>query len=142
MAVPQRVLSRITLLLLATCLSLPALAQDPPPTSVVSIYHIAPGKHVDFLKWMAAREAVDAEAGVQATQWYVHVTGDSWDFVSIAPDMDDATADKVDEMARARGLKVGPPASIELRTLIGSHTDTITRGRMSAARLLQGATGP
>lgn len=142
MPFPRRVLNRIALLLLAVCLSLPALAQDPPPRSVVSIYHVAPGKHVDFLKWMAAREAIDVEAGVQATQWYVHVTGDSWDFVGISPDIDDATADKVEEMARKRGLKVGPPASVEFRTMIGSHTDTIAVGPTTAARLLQGATGP
>lgn len=141
MPVPQRVLVRIALLLLVACLSLPALAQDPPPTSVVSIYRIAPGKHVDFLKWMAAREAIDTEAGVQATQWYVHRTGDSWDFVAISPDIDDATAEKVDTMARKRGLKVGPPASVEFRTMVASHTDTIAAGPMSAARLLQGATG-
>ncbi|GAA4864072.1 hypothetical protein GCM10023332_15260 [Luteimonas vadosa] len=128
-------------LLLAAFLAFPVGAQEPPPYSVVSIYRVAPGKHVDFLKWMAAREAVDKEAGVAPTQWYAHQTGDSWDFVGVSPNIDDATADRVDEMARKRGLKVGPTASIEFRSIIASHTDTIAVGPVSADFLLKGATG-
>lgn len=131
-----------TVALLAACLAVPAWAQDPPPASVVSIYRIAPGKHVDFLRWMAVREAVDKEAGVAATQWYAHRTGDSWDFVGISPDIDSATSDKIDALARKRGLKVGPPASVEFRTMVASHTDTIAVGPVSADFLLKGATAP
>ena len=141
MSVSQRILNRAALLVLAICLSLPALAQDPAPKAVISIYHVAPGKQLDFLKWMAAREALDKEAGVTATQWYVHLTGDSWDYVGISPDIDDATADKVDAMARERGLTAGPQASIEFRTMVASHTDTIAIGPRTAAELLQSATG-
>ncbi len=137
----KRLFSGIALFLLAACLALPAWAQDPPPKSVVSLYRIAPGKHVDFLKWMAAREAIDKEAGVAATQWYVHLTGDSWDFVAIAPDVDDATSDKLDALARERGLKVGPMASVEFRTMVASHTDTIAVGPTTAAHLLEAVTG-
>ena len=35
-----------------------------PPTAIVSLYRIAPGKHLDFLKWMAEAAAVNKEAGV------------------------------------------------------------------------------
>ena len=77
--------------------------QDEPRQVVISIYHIAPGKHVDFLKWMAAREAVSEAAGVAPTQWYVHVDGDSWDYVAISPDLSDEQQDKVNaDFARNR----------------------------------------
>src|SRR5262245_9335943 len=43
-----------------------AVAAEPkpeaaPPRAIVTIYHIAPGKHLDFLKWWAAQEAVEKE---------------------------------------------------------------------------------
>ena len=120
----------------------PASAQEPARTAIVAIYHVAPGKHLDFLKWMAAREAIDREAGVPATQWYAHMDGDSWDYVAIQPDMDDATSDKVDEMARKRGLKVGPQGGLELRHMIASHTDTFAAGPLTAAQLVERVTAP
>ena len=95
----------------------PAPAQQRPETAVVSIYRVAPGKHLEFLKWMAARDAADRDVGVPATQWYAHVSGDSWDYVAIAPDLDDATADKVDAAASKRGLTTGPRAGLEFRLL-------------------------
>ena len=49
--------------------ALPAMSQQPSGRAIVSLYRIAPGKQLDFLKWMAAREAIDRAAGVAATQW-------------------------------------------------------------------------
>ena len=34
---------------------------------VVSIYHVAPGKHLDFLRWQAARRAVLPRASADAS---------------------------------------------------------------------------
>ena len=53
--------------------------------SVVTIYNVAAGKHLDFLKWMAENEAVAKEAGAPTAQWYVHHNGAGWDYISIAP---------------------------------------------------------
>lgn len=142
MIVSKRLLSGLALLLLTVCFALPAAAQDKPPTSIVSIYHVAPGKQLDFLKWMAAREAVDKEAGVASTQWYAHMEGDSWDYVGIAPDIDDATADKIDEMQRKRGLKTGARGGLEFRSMISSHTDTIAAGPITAAQMVKAGTAP
>ena len=111
-------------------------------TATVSIYRVAPGKHLEFLKWMAAREALDGEAGVPATQWYAHMSGDSWDYVAIGPDLDEATSDKVDAAARKRGLTVGPKAGLEFRQLMGWHSDTVVAGPMSATQLVDAATAP
>ncbi|MEO6263974.1 MAG: hypothetical protein ABIO58_03270 [Luteimonas sp.] len=118
------------------------LAQDSADTAIVSIYRIAPGKHLEFLKWMAAREAADKEAGVPATQWYRHLDGDSWDYIAIAPDVDDAMGSKSDAMAKKRGMAVGMKAGLELRGLMASHTDTIVAGPSTATELVQEASQP
>ena len=130
---------------IALVCALPALADPPkePPTAMVAIYHVAPGKHVDFLKWMAAREAVGKEAGLPAVQWYAHMDGDSWDYVAIAPKLSDADTKKADELAKKKkGLKVGPMGGIEFRALIASHTDTVAAGPLSAAEILKAVTTP
>jgi len=135
-------MSRLTHVLRATLLSvallapLASFAQDQGHQAIISIYRVAPGKHLDFMKWMAAREAVDREAGVQPTQWYGHLDGDSWDYVAIAPNQDQATSDKVDGLARKHGLKVGMASGLELRTMMASHTDTISAGPYSASDLI------
>ena len=120
----------------------PAPAQQRPETALVSIYRVAPGKHLEFLKWMAARDAADRDAGVSATQWYAHLSGDSWDYVAIAPDLDDATSDKVDAAARKRGLTVGPKAGLEFRQMMGWHSDTLVAGPMTATQLVENASKP
>jgi len=135
-------MSHITRVLRATVLSvallapLASFAQDQGHQAIISIYRVAPGKQLDFMKWMAAREAVDREAGVQPTQWYAHLDGDSWDYVAIAPNQDQATSDKVDGLARKHGLKVGMASGLELRTMMASHTDTISAGPYSASDLI------
>lgn len=133
---------RATLLSAALLVPLASLAQDRGHQAIVSIYRIAPGKQLDFIKWMAAREAVDREAGVQPTQWYAHLDGDSWDYVGISPNTDQATSDKVDALARKHGLKVGMASGLELRTLMASHTDTISAGPFSASELISRLSQP
>ncbi|MFL6592637.1 MAG: hypothetical protein ACJ8GK_08030 [Luteimonas sp.] len=118
-----------------------APAQDRHPPSIVSIYRIAPGHQVDFLKWMAAREALARQLGVPDTQWYRHLDGDSWDYVAIAPDtrtMDD----KLDATAKQKGLTSGVKASLELRQWMAVHTDTYAAGPMTAEQMAQEASAP
>jgi hypothetical protein len=112
-------------------------AADEPGKAIVSLYRVAPGKHRDFLKWFAAREALNKEAGVAATQWYVHVNGDSWDFITVGPELSEAQSAKLDELASKKGLTTGFKGALELREYLGSHTDTSVRGPVSAAQLLQ-----
>ena len=119
----------------------PVYAQDPGHV-IVAIYRVAPGKQLEFLKWMATREAIDREAGVGATQWYAHMSGDSWDYVAISPDIDDATSDKIDEMTRKRGMKAGPQGGLEFRAMVASHTDTLAAGPLTAAQMVDRASKP
>jgi hypothetical protein len=113
-----------------------ACAQDSDRV-VVSIYHIAPGKHLDFLRWQAARDAAATEAGIAATQWYAHLDGDSWDYVSIAPATSDAQDKKVDAILKGKKLTTGYKSALEFRTMIASHTDTFARGPTTAAALVE-----
>jgi hypothetical protein len=125
------------------CAPLAAMAADAsePGKVVIGIYHAAPGKQLELLKWLAARDAIDKEAGVPATQLYAHVDGDSWDYLAIAPKLSEADDAKVEELAKKKGLKVGMPAGLEFRSMITSHTDTAARGPTTAADLVKMATG-
>jgi hypothetical protein len=118
-----------------------AVAQERHPPSVVSIYRIAPGHHLEFLKWMAAREALARQLGLPDTQWYRHLDGDSWDYLGIAPDTT-AMDDKLDAAAKQKGLLSGPRASLQLRQFMASHTDTYAAGPMTADQLVQEVSGP
>jgi len=123
---------------LATLAPSPAHAQEP-AKAVVSIYRIAPGKHLDFLKWQAARDAAATEAGVAATQWYAHMDGDSWDFVGISPMTTDEQDDKIEKIVAGKGMTTGFKAGLEFRTMVASHTDTLSRGPTSAQALVDAA---
>ena len=130
-------------LLLAAAL---AMAQTAPKTPepgkvIVSLYRVAPGKHLDFLKWMATREAINKEAGVGSVQWYAHTNGDSWDFVAIAPEPTKEQDAKVEELTKQKGLKTGFAAALEFRQFIAYHTDTFANGPQSAADLVRMAAG-
>ena len=111
-----------------------------PARARITIYHIVPGRQLDFLKWMAAQDEVAKEAGIPTVQLYAHVDGDSWDYVGVAPVTTPEQDKKLDEIATRKGLKVGVPASLEFRQLVASHTDTFAAGPMSAAELVAQAT--
>jgi hypothetical protein len=109
------------------------------PTARVALYRIAPGKHLEFLKWAAENEAMAKEAGVPASQMYAHTNGDSWDYMQIAPELTDAQQAKVDEVTKKHGGKTGFAASLEFRTMVAWHTDTMTIGPVTPADLVAAA---
>lgn len=133
------------MLIVAALLAAPLFAQaadtGEPGKVIVGLYHAVPGKQLELLKWLAAREAVDKEAGVATTQVYVHTDGDSWDYMVIAPQLTDAESAKVDELAKKKGLKIGFPAGLEFRTLVSTHTDTYARGPTTPSALVKEAGG-
>jgi hypothetical protein len=107
----------------------------------VSLYRVAPGKHVAFLKWMADRDALDKQLGIPQAQWYAHMEGDSWDYMAVAPVLTDAQQKQEDDAAKSKGMTAGPAASIEFRTMIAYHTDTLAAGPMTVGELSAMANG-
>jgi len=107
-----------------------------PGRARITIYRVAPGKHLDFLKWMAARDEVAREAGVATVQLYAHLDGDAWDYLGIGPITTPEQDKKTDEIAARKGLKTGFPASLEFRQLLARHSDTYAAGPMPAAELV------
>ena len=69
---------------IALAVATPAAAQNS-PGGIVQIYHVAPGHHVDFLKWLDQQDKIAASAGVPRSQLYAHMDGDSWDYLVIGP---------------------------------------------------------
>jgi hypothetical protein len=107
-----------------------------PSRALITIYRVATGKHLEFLKWLAEQEAISREAGVPASQLYSHTDGDSWDYLNIGPVLTDEQQGKVDEATRKRGRKTGFAAGLEFRTFVSSHTDTFAIGPVSAGDLV------
>jgi len=107
-----------------------------PARARITAYRIAPGRHRDFLKWMAAQDEVAKEAGLPAVQLYAHLDGDSWDYLGIGPATTPEQDKKTDEVASRKGLKIGLPAWLEFREIVASHTDTFAAGPVGAAELL------
>ena len=118
---------------------LPIQAADETPTAVVVLYRIAPGKHLDFLRWQAARDAIDKEVGIAPTMFYAHRQGDSWDYVSIGPVTTPEQDAKADAAAAKQGLATGFKASLEFRTFVAMHSDTMAEGPETASQLVEKA---
>jgi hypothetical protein len=138
--------SLASLILLLITLGTPmAFAQNAAPAkepshSLISIYRVAPGKHSEFLKWMAARDAIDKEVGIVQGQWYAHTDGDSWDYLAVGPVNTPEQDKKVEAATKKHGLTTGFKASLEFRQVIASHTDTFTIGPVTVSELADWAT--
>jgi hypothetical protein len=107
-----------------------------PAQGRISIYSVAPGRQLDFLKWMAQQEEVAKEAGIPAVQLFTHLDGDRWDYLAIWPLTTPDQDKKADEVAARKGFKTGFPAALAFRDLLASHTDTYVAGPTTAAALL------
>jgi hypothetical protein len=113
-------------------------AQEPGRVRI-SIYRMAPGKQLEYLRWQAAQDEIAKAAGVAAPQVYTHVEGADWDYIVVFPLTTPEQDTKMDEISRSKGLKVGFPASLEFRQLLASHSDTLAAGPATAAQLVAAA---
>src|SRR5712692_7767720 len=143
----KRVFERLTflvcLLVVFGWTSTAAAQEKKPGRNIVSMYQVAAGKHLEFLKWMAKQEALTKEAGGPATQWFMHENGASWDFVTITPELEPAKQaeldKKVEALAKQKGLASGIKASFEFRQYMGTHSDTFASGPTTADELVKAA---
>lgn len=134
----KRFLLPLVVLLCGVAVAAPRWApkEKEPARARVSLYRVAPGQHLAFLRYMATREELARQAGVDPIRLHAHLDGDAWDYLAIGPV---TTADqdrRLDEAAAARGLKTGFAALVDFRDLIAWHTDTLVAGPSSAAELL------
>ena len=116
-------------------------AQMPPaglPHSTVTIYRAASGQQEALLHWLADQDRASQAAGMPPGQIYIHLDGDSWDFVGISPTPTPAQDAAVDAAARKMGMATGARRALEFRKLISSHTDTFALGPMTAAQAVAG----
>jgi hypothetical protein len=111
-----------------------------PGRARISTYKAAPGRQLDLLKWIAAREEVNREAGVPPAQVYAHLDGADWDYLVLWPVTTPDQDRRADDLAAKKGLKTGFAASLEFRQLLASHSDTFAAGPMTAAELVASAT--
>ena len=108
----------------------------PAPRSTVTLYRAAPGQQEALLHWLADQDRASQAAGIPPGQIYIHVDGDSWDFIGISPATTDAQDAAVETAAAKLGLKTGPQRALQFRTMIASHTDTLSMGPTTAAAVL------
>jgi len=118
---------------LAFAFATPAAAE--PGRAIIGIYHVAPGKQLDFLKWLDQQDRLAAAAGIAKGQLYAHTDGDSWDYLVINPVTTEAQDAAMDAAAKKMGVNM-MRGGLELRKYLSSHTDTFVRGPMTAAEYL------
>ena len=121
----------------ALALATPAAAQPQGQSQIISIYRAAPGHQVRLLQWLARQDEISRQAGLPASQLYVHQDGASWDFLIVAPQTTPEQDQAVDAAARRAGAASGPRAGIELREHIAEHSDTFVAGPTTAAEWLR-----
>lgn len=107
-------------------------------TRMIEIYHIAPGKHVEFLKLIAQYDEANRQAGLPPRELYVHSDGGAWDFLLIQNEtVDPAKQALVDAALKKLGAPTGARFWVAIRQTITEHTDTVATGPTTAAEWLK-----
>lgn len=123
-------------LLAAALLAAPAVGQHS-SDSVVTIYRAAPGHQEALLRLMARQDQIYRAVGMPAAQLYVHESGDTWDFVTVAPKPSAAQEAAIAAAAKRLRAPSGPRAALELRQHLAEHSDTIALGPTTATEVLR-----
>jgi len=116
--------------------AVPALAD--PGEREIEIYHIAPGQHAAFLRFVALLDEANARAGLPPRQLYVHEDGASWDFLLIQPnEVTPEQSKALDAAYKALKIPQGGKFFVAIRQFIVEHTDTVATGPTTAAEWLK-----
>jgi hypothetical protein len=121
--------------LLVVGLVAPAFGGD---EKMIEIYHIAPGKQVEFLKLIALYDQANVQAGLPVRQLYVHSDGAAWDFLLIQDE--DVAPEKAklrNEALKKLGAPTGAKFWVAIRQTIAEHTDTVATGPTTAGDWLK-----
>ena len=128
---------RKQVLLLSLFLGMTLSAGSFAGVKTISLYKIAPGKHLEFIEWMAAWDEVYEEIGLEQPVWYRNIRGDNWDFFVIFPPFDRAKEDEMEKVGKARGLEIGFAWKLKHWQFITENTGTLVQGPTTPAELLK-----
>lgn len=111
------------------------------PVAWIEIFRLAPGKHEEFVRFIALSDEIGALGGYPPTQLYFHENGAEFDVILLKPAVDVVpTAEQEAAMERRSqelGIPTGGPAYfVHIRSFVASHSDTKTIGPISAAQWL------
>jgi hypothetical protein len=125
------------LLTLVVTLGLVFAAGSMAQVKTISLYKIAPGKHLEFIQWMAAWDEVYKEIGLEQPVWYRNIRGDKWDFFVIFPPFDRAKEDEMEKVGKAHGLDVGFAWKLKHWEFVAENTGTLANGPTTPAEILK-----
>jgi hypothetical protein len=130
--------SIILVLALALGCALPAHAAEQ-TTRIVTLYRIAPGQHVAFMKWLSVKEQAEREAGIPNSQIFVHETGAGWDFLMIDSGTEASPAQLAayEKATQRLGVLGGVKAWVEIRKFMADHEDMVVSGPTTATEWLK-----
>ena len=138
----------VTVLVATLALPGPVLAQAAAPEAdsapqpsrkMVEIYRIAPGKHEEFLRFVAFLDEINVKAGLPARDLYVHNDGAGWDFIIIQPaSTPPEKSAALDQAWEDAGAPSGADFFLRIREFIAEHSDTIATGPTTAGAYLAG----
>jgi len=107
-------------------------------TRMIEIYHIAPGKHVEFLKLIAQYDEANRQAGLPPRELYVHSDGGAWDFLLIQNENVEPAKEALRDAALKKlGAPTGAKFWVAIRQTIAEHSDTIATGPTTAGDWLK-----
>lgn len=102
----------------------------------VAIYKVVPGKHVEFLEWMAAWDEVFEEIGLDQPIWYRTVRGGNFDFIVFYPTWDPSKEEEMERVGKERGLEIGFGWDVRHWSYLDMRTNTTMTGPLTPAELL------
>jgi hypothetical protein len=119
----------------------PPSSEEQWPVAWIEIFKLAPGKHEEFVRFIAQSDEIGAIGGLPPTQLYFHENGAEFDVILLKPVINiQPTAEQEAAMER-RSIELGVPTGgpayfVRIRSFVASHSDTKTIGPISAAQWL------
>ena len=134
--------AHIRLAIFTFCLALSFGVASPGQASAaefhtVAIYKVVPGKHVEFLEWMAAWDEVFDEIDLDQPVWYRTVRGGNFDFIVFYPMWDPSKEEEMERVGKERELQTGFDWDVRHWSYLDIRTNTLMTGPLTPAELLE-----
>lgn len=109
------------------------------PDAWFEIFRLAPGKHEEFVRFVAQGDEILAAGDLPPTQLFFHESGENFDVILFKPGRPDPTPEQEAAMAKKGkelGVPTGPAYFVYLRELVATHSDSHAVGPISAGQWL------